>query len=234
MVSNSPDTGLDAAAAPIEELIEISRFFGSDTRYVIAGGGNTSCKTADRLFVKGSGSSLAAIDAGGFVEMAREPLAALTSRDLGSDPSEREARFKDAILAARIHPQKGQRPSVECVLHNMLPRKFVVHTHATDVNTVACCRDGERLAAQIFGDRILWIHYVDPGYTLARTLAGAIEAYASRTGMDCPPAVLMQNHGLIVCGNSFAEIREQTNWILARIEAHAEKLPSIYPFGRAG
>jgi rhamnose utilization protein RhaD (predicted bifunctional aldolase and dehydrogenase)/NAD(P)-dependent dehydrogenase (short-subunit alcohol dehydrogenase family) len=231
MVRNPADTGLDAADAPMDELINISRFFGSDTRFVIAGGGNTSCKTADRLFVKGSGTSLATIDADGFVEMVREPLASLPCRDLGSDPNEREARFKEAILAARVHPHKGQRPSVECVLHNILPRKFIVHTHSTDVNTVACCVSGEKLAAEIFGDRILWIRYVDPGYTLARALAGALEGYAARTGLDCPPAVLMQNHGLLVCGDSLGEIREHTDWLLARIEAFAKNLPSVEPFG---
>jgi len=231
MVRNPLGTEPDAVAAPMDQLIEISRFFGADTRFVIAGGGNTSYKTTDRLFVKGSGTSLATIDAGGFVEMAREPLAALPSRDLGSEPNEREARFKEAILAARMHPHKGQRPSVECVLHNMLPRRFVVHTHSTDVNTVACCLSGERLAAEIFGDRILWVHYVDPGYMLARTLAGALESFTARTGLDCPPAVLMQNHGLIVCGDSFGEIREHTDWILARIEAYAKNLQSSEPFG---
>ncbi len=231
MVQNSLRSEFNAGESPLDQLVKLSRHFGCDTRFVIAGGGNTSLKTADRLFVKGSGTSLASIDAGGFVEMARAPLAALPGRDLGTEPKEREAKFKEAILAARIAPDKGQRPSVECVLHNMLPRRFVVHTHSTAVNTLACCRNGETIASEILGDRILWIKYVDPGLILAKELRCALADYAARTGRDCPPGVLMQNHGLIVCGDTPAEIIQHTNWILDRIEAHKRSLPSTEPFG---
>jgi rhamnose utilization protein RhaD (predicted bifunctional aldolase and dehydrogenase)/NAD(P)-dependent dehydrogenase (short-subunit alcohol dehydrogenase family) len=232
MVKNTPHPDASAADPAMDELVELSRHFGSDTKFVIAGGGNTSLKTNDRLYVKGSGTALATIDAEGFVEMAREPLALLTSQDLGPIPDEREARFKKAILSARIHPEKGQRPSVECVLHNMFPRRFVVHTHSTDVNMLACSREGERLAAEILGDRILWIPYVDPGFTLAQAIRRALEAYTARTGRDCPPAVIMQNHGLIVCGENAAEIVEHTDWILNQIAAYQKTLPVQEPFGQ--
>ena len=36
----------------IEDLIAISRKFGHDSRFVIAGGGNTSYKDENRLWVK--------------------------------------------------------------------------------------------------------------------------------------------------------------------------------------
>ena len=49
----------------MDELVELSRHFGSDTKFVIAGGGNTSLKTNDRLYVKGSGTALATIDCRG-------------------------------------------------------------------------------------------------------------------------------------------------------------------------
>jgi len=216
----------------MDELIALSRHFGSDTKFVIAGGGNTSLKTKDRLYVKGSGTALATIDANGFVEMEREPLALLTRQDLGPVPEEREARFKAAILAARVHPERGQRPSVECVLHNMFPRRFVVHTHSTEVNMLACSLQGERLAGELLANRTLWIPYVDPGFTLAQAIRRALEAYMARTGRDCPAAVIMQNHGLIVCGDSAAEIVEHTDWILDRIGAHQKDLPVDKPFGR--
>jgi len=218
--------------AGINELVALSRHFGSDAKFVIAGGGNTSFKTLDSLYVKGSGVALGTIDADGFVEMDREALAALTNQDLGSIPDEREARFKNAILAARVRPEKAQRPSVESVLHNMLPRRFVVHTHSTEANMLSCSMMGEKLAAEILGGEILWIPYVDPGFTLAKTLRCALEAYGTRTGRDCPPAVLMQNHGLIVCGETAAEIIERTNWILDQIETYRERLPAGEMFGK--
>ena len=232
MLKDTLPGSIGTAESPIDQLVELSRHFGSDTKFVIAGGGNTSYKTGDRLFVKGSGTSLACIKADGFVEMARAPLARLPGLDLGTIPEEREARFKREILAARIFPEKGQRPSVECVLHNMLPRRFVVHTHSTAVNTVACSVQGERLASEILGDAILWIDYVDPGYTLARVLSSALVHYAARARRDCPPAVLMQNHGLIVCGDTPEEILQHTQWILDRIESYEKTLEEDEPFGQ--
>jgi len=234
MLRDSLLHGPRTAETPMDQLVELSRRFGADTRFVIAGGGNTSYKTDDRLFVKGSGTSLACIDADGFVEMARAPLALLPGRDLGTDPDSREAKFKEEILAARIVPEKGQRPSVECVLHNMLPRRFVVHTHCTAVNTLACSGQGERIASEILGDRILWIQYVDPGFTLAKALSRELVQYAARTGRDCPPAVFMQNHGLIVCADTPEEILRHTQWILDRIEAHERGLEHSEPFGPVG
>jgi rhamnose utilization protein RhaD (predicted bifunctional aldolase and dehydrogenase)/NAD(P)-dependent dehydrogenase (short-subunit alcohol dehydrogenase family) len=233
MVNETSHPGAGTVDRAMDELVELSRHFGADTNFVIAGGGNTSLKTADQLYVKGSGTALASITPGGFVEMERAPLSILIDQDLGPIPDEREAKFKKAILAARIHPEKGQRPSVECVLHNMLPRRFVVHTHATEVNMMACSREGERLCAEILGDGILWMPYVDPGFTLARALKRALEVYAARTGRDCPPAVVMQNHGLIVCGETAAEVIEHTRWLLDRIGAFRKSLPAGEPFGSA-
>jgi rhamnose utilization protein RhaD (predicted bifunctional aldolase and dehydrogenase)/NAD(P)-dependent dehydrogenase (short-subunit alcohol dehydrogenase family) len=233
MVKKPSRSRFDAADTPMKQLVELSHHFGAFTEFVIAGGGNTSIKTADRLFVKGSGTALATIDAKGFVEMEREPLARLLDQNLGSDPNERETTFKEAILAARVHPEKGQRPSVECVLHNMLPRRFVVHTHSTAINTITCCQEGERIARELLGDGILWIPYVNPGFTLAKYLAGSLADYVRRTGRDCPPAVLMQNHGLIVCGETPEEILDHTGWLVERIEAHHAGIPNSEPFGPA-
>ena len=70
-------------------------------------------KVGDRLFVKGSGHALATIPAEGFVEMDRKALEVLLGRDLGADRNKREELFKEAVMAARVHPGKGQRPSIE-------------------------------------------------------------------------------------------------------------------------
>ena len=99
---------------------------------------------------------------------------------------EREEQFKNAGLAARTQPEKGQRQSVECVLHELLPRTFVVHTHSTLANMITCSKHGEALAKELFGDQVIWIPYVDPGYTLARTLSQALQDYEKQTGRDCP------------------------------------------------
>jgi rhamnose utilization protein RhaD (predicted bifunctional aldolase and dehydrogenase)/NAD(P)-dependent dehydrogenase (short-subunit alcohol dehydrogenase family) len=215
----------------MDQLIKLSHFYGSDVDFVIAGGGNTSFKTEDRLFVKGSGTYLATIEAGGFVEMDRRQLGALLSADFGPDPDLREKRFKESILAARVYPEKGQRPSVECVLHNILPRRFVVHTHSTLTNWLACSGSGAQTANDLFGDDILWIPYVDPGFVLAQSISQALEGYAVRTGRDCPQALLMQNHGLIVCADTPGEIRENTDRIVTSIRTRVGCFDDADAFG---
>ena len=233
MVTRIPWPGFSELDAPMDRLIKLSHFYGSDVDFVIAGGGNTSVKTEDRLFVKGSGTFLATIKAGGFVEMDRRALDALLAADLSSDPDLREERFKESILAARVHPEKGQRPSVECVLHNILPRRFVVHTHSTLANWLACARDGERTARELYGNDILWIPYVDPGFVLAQSISQALKDYATRTGRDCPSALLMQNHGLIVCGDTPEEIRATTDRIVEAIRTRVGPFAAADAFGPA-
>ena len=65
---------LKSANMNLDELVKISRHYGSEPGFVIAGGGNTSFKTKDRIWIKASGISLADISPGGFVCLSREKL----------------------------------------------------------------------------------------------------------------------------------------------------------------
>ena len=98
---------------PLGQRVYTSRLLGRNPELVLHGGGNTSVKIGDALFVKGSGSPLAAIDENGFVEMNRAALAAIVDTDMPEEPTAREAAFKEAVMAARRRPELGQRPSVE-------------------------------------------------------------------------------------------------------------------------
>ena len=95
----------------IENLIDISRYYGADHRFVIAGGGNTSFKNAEKLWVKASGASLATITEDGFAVLDRTKLNILSQRTYSSDSAEREEQFKNDLTHACI--SKGRRPSVE-------------------------------------------------------------------------------------------------------------------------
>jgi rhamnose utilization protein RhaD (predicted bifunctional aldolase and dehydrogenase)/NAD(P)-dependent dehydrogenase (short-subunit alcohol dehydrogenase family) len=220
-LSNSATTDWPSFAASDRELdviAKLSRFYGADPSIVLAGGGNTSCKVGNRLYVKASGTSLATITPDGFVVMDRDQLENLAGASLDADPERREAEFQERISAARCEPQRGQRPSVEVLLHHLLPGTYVVHSHATIANTLTCHRDGRRLAEEIFGDSIIWLPYVDPGFTLAQTLKHAL---ADRRSPPENPGqvVLMANHGLIVSGDDPQAIRASTNTVLGKIAA---------------
>ena len=76
---------------------------------------------------------------------------------------------------------------------------------------------GQRLAEEIFGSSILWLPYVDPGFTLAQTLKQALAEHRQRNGQADVRAILMANHGLIVAGDSPDEIRATTDELLGKI-----------------
>ncbi|MFW5732167.1 MAG: SDR family NAD(P)-dependent oxidoreductase [Planctomycetota bacterium] len=213
-MASTPDRqDLSPDATLMERLIALSRHFGSDERFVIAGGGNTSAKTDDTLYVKASGHSLGTIDAEGFVAMNRSDLNALLCSEVAGQPAQREARVKQAMLAARCDPAESRRPSVEALLHHLLEDTLVAHTHPTLVNAVACCTEGKTIVEELFGDEVLWVPFVEPGYILAQTIRDGL-ATLRAAGKDAPTAIIMQNHGLIVGGETLDEIRRKTDRVL--------------------
>lgn len=230
MASSIPWPSFSPSDQPLDVLVKLSRFYGSDPEFVLAGGGNTSVKVGDRLFVKGSGHALATIPPEGFVEMDRIKLEALLNSTLSTDRMQREAEFKAATLAARVHPEKNQRPSVEALLHHLMPGQYVVHTHSTLVNMFTCASRGPELARQLAAD-VVWIPEIDPGYLLSRTLRDSLESYRRHTGRPCPRAVFMQNHGLVISGDSPEEIRAHTDWLVDTLRQQLAAAGNAPAFG---
>ena len=145
----------------IEELIEISRKYGKDSRYVIAGGGNTSYKNAEKLWVKASGCALATITEDGFAVLDRKKLNVISEKTYSSDTAAREEEVKNDLAAACI--TKDRRPSVETSMHNALEANFIVHLHPTMVNGLMCGQNAEAETQKLFGDDAVYIER--PGRT---------------------------------------------------------------------
>jgi rhamnose utilization protein RhaD (predicted bifunctional aldolase and dehydrogenase)/NAD(P)-dependent dehydrogenase (short-subunit alcohol dehydrogenase family) len=217
----------------LDQLVKLSRYYGADSEMVIGGGGNTSVKHNGSLWVKGSGFALADIPAEGFVELDRQRLQKILEMPTPPDRQSREEAFKHETLAARVRPEKSQRPSVEAVLHHLMPGQFVVHTHSTLVNMFTCCVNGEALIRETLGDAIIWIPGVDPGLILAQTLQQALDTYRRQTQRQCPRAVIMQNHGLVVCGDTPEQVKADTDWVLSRLRDRLAREPASAPFGAA-
>lgn len=221
-----------ASDRELDVICKLSRYYGSDPSTVLAGGGNTSCKVGNRLYVKASGTSLATMKPEGFVVMDRDQLEDLAGASLDADPQRREAQFKDRLAAARCEPERGQRPSVEVLLHHMLPGTYVVHSHATIANALTCHNNGRQLAEEIFGNSIIWLPYVDPGFVLAQSLRKAFADHRARHGSPAR-AVLMANHGLIVFGDNPDAIRATTDELLQKISSRLGDDWTTRSFGQA-
>ena len=198
----------------IDALVAVSRKYGSDPRFVIAGGGNTSYKTADRLWVKASGFAMATIEEDGFAVLDRALLNPMGEKQYSSDSATREAQVKEDLAAACI--TKDRRPSVETSLHNCIGAAYVVHTHPTAVNGLMCSVEAAQKCAELFPEA-LYIEYTDPGYTLFKKVYDRIAAYKAERGHE-PEVIFLQNHGVFVGADSTERIDEVYQEIIARLE----------------
>lgn len=160
---------------PLALRVYTSRLLGGDPGLVLQGGGNTSVKLnvtslsegeggepEEVLYVKGSGWDLATIEKQGFAPVRMDPLRRMAELEHLSD-----ATMVKNQRAAMTDPS-APNPSVEAILHAIIPFKFVDHTHADSVVTVSNTRNGEQRIKEIYGPDILIVPYVMPGFILAR------------------------------------------------------------------
>ena len=206
---------------PIQDLISISQFYGRDSRFVIAGGGNTSYKNSDKIWVKASGSSLATINEEGFAVLDRALLNPMSEKQYSSNADEREEQVKNDLANANL--TKGKRPSVETSMHNVMDYAFVVHLHPTIVNGLMCAQNAENELKNLFGEKALYVKYTDPGYVLFKKVDEKIKEYRSIYNEE-PKVIWLQNHGIFVASNNIEEIKSTYNSIFETLEK-AVKIP---------
>lgn len=203
----------------LDELVYRSNIIGSDRRVCNWGGGNTSSKTIEKdfrgrevevMYVKGSGSDLATMKAGNFTGLRMEDIRPLFERDEMSD-EDMVAYLGHCMIDAK-HP----RASIETLLHAFLPYKHVDHTHPDAIISLCCADNGKEIAAEIFGDRFVWVPYVRPGFTLSKMIAQGV--------LDNPNAelVLMEKHGLVTWGDTSEAAYAQTIKIINEAESYIE------------
>lgn len=198
-----------------------SRLLGRDKTLVLHGGGNTSVKIRetnllgeeeDILYVKGSGWDLEFIEAGGFAPVRMAHLLRLAELPLLSDPqmvNELRTHMTDAAAPT---------PSVEAILHAILPYKYVDHTHADAVVTLCNTPGGAQRIRTLYGDRVVVIPYIMPGFDLARLCAEIFpcERNAGTIGM------VLMNHGLFSFGDSAHEAYARMLELVSLAEAELQ------------
>ncbi|MDH5218811.1 MAG: class II aldolase/adducin family protein, partial [Gammaproteobacteria bacterium] len=201
----------------LELRVYTSRLLGRDSSLVLHGGGNTSVKIREKnilgqdediLYVKGSGWDLATIEAPGFAPVRMKHLIELAKLPALSDPQMVNE------LKTHMTNASAPTPSVEAILHATLPFKFVDHTHADALVTVTNNPNGRKYIEEIYGDSVVIIDYIMPGFDLARQCAKqfAEEAHAGTLGM------VLMNHGIF----SFAEDAKESYERMIALVARAE------------
>ncbi|HTU00594.1 MAG TPA: bifunctional aldolase/short-chain dehydrogenase [Candidatus Sulfotelmatobacter sp.] len=193
----------DAAGFPgdIGQRVYTSRLIGRDPSLVLHGGGNTSVKVTERnlfgdeepiLYVKGSGWDLAAIEPAGFSPCRMRHLLRLAGLDSLSD-----LRMVAELRGCMTDPA-APTPSVEAILHAILPAKYVDHTHADALISVMNAPGGEERVREIYGDRVVVVPYVMPGFRLARFCARLFPQKLSPRTVG----VALMSHGLLTFGET--------------------------------
>ena len=191
------------AESLLEELIRISRVVGAEPDWVQGGGGNTSVKSEDgaTMFVKASGTTLAEMDGSrGWAELDLQATRQIVAKpELAELPArEREEQVLKLLRAAARQPA-GVRPSVESNLHALLDR-VVIHSHPVQLTAFLSSNESREQWRDVLAgieEPTLYLHYVDPGFTLASALAQEIGTFEKVRGVR-PQIVLLENHGLIV------------------------------------
>lgn len=203
----------------IAELTEISRFYGNKKDYVIAGGGNTSYKDGQTIWIKASGQPLATLSESGLVALDREKLHLISEKQYSEDSSIREEQVKTDLYNSILDMGQNKRPSVETSLHNLIRYKFVVHLHPALINGILCSRNARNIVTRLFGSKALFVPYIDPGYTLFKKLESEISKYRADFQSD-PQVILLENHGSFVSADSTAEIKKIYEDVLSAISDH--------------
>ncbi|MCC6209170.1 MAG: bifunctional aldolase/short-chain dehydrogenase [Gammaproteobacteria bacterium] len=216
----------DQAAAeytsPLALRVYTSRLLGQDASLVLHGGGNTSVKETVRnllgieeeiLYVKGSGWDLETIEEAGFPAVKLGHLIALARLQELSD--------MQMVNELRTHMTRASAPtpSVEAILHAVIPHKFVDHTHADAIIAITNTAKGRERIAEVFGDDVVVIPYVMPGFDLAR-LCG--ERFSKESTSKTIGMVLL-NHGIFSFGSTARESYERMIELVGRAESYLKK-----------
>lgn len=213
----------DAAACANDLALRVysSRLIGRDRSLVLHGGGNTSVKTeeTDRfgaprrvLWVKGSGWDLETIEEAGFCPLLLDHLVRLAGLPALSDPA--------MVEELATHQTRAAAPaaSVEAILHAILPYKFVDHTHADAVVAVTNTVNGEARIRELYGEDVVVIPYVMPGFDLARLVAERFPGEATPRTMG----MVLMNHGIFSFGATARESYERMITLVRRAERYLE------------
>jgi rhamnose utilization protein RhaD (predicted bifunctional aldolase and dehydrogenase) len=202
----------------LELRVYTSNLLGRSDALVLHGGGNTSVKTKvndeEILYVKGSGWDLVSIKAEGFAPVKMQTLLEMAKLEYLSD-SDMVKGQKEAML-----DKNAPNPSVEAILHALIPYKYVDHTHADAVVTISNSKEGERLIRKLYPNFLI-VPYVMPGFILARKIYEMTRDF----DWESCEGIILHHHGIFTFDDdpkaSYEKMIEAVNQAEEFLETHA-------------
>lgn len=211
------DTEAAKFAGPLGPRVYTARLLGRDKTLVLHGGGNTSVKLREKdlfgaerdvLYVKGSGWDLEAIEPGGFTPVALDYVRCLAQLPALPDPQMVNELNTHMLRAG------APSPSVETILHAILPHRYVDHTHADAVLSISNAPQGEQRVREIYGDTVVVIPYIMAGFDLATYCAREFVARAT----DRTIGMVLLSHGVFSFGADARESYERMIGLVSMAE----------------
>lgn len=190
-----------AATDVFEECVYASQLIGAERALVSYGGGNTSVKRqqpnlfgepVDVLYVKASGCDLSNIRSDGFTSVDLARVRRLVELDQLSDTA-----MLNELKGARLDVT-APHPSVEAIIHAVLPAPAVFHAHPNSLLAISNTADGESRIRELYGDQVVVVPYAMPGFRAAKLTSETFRAEVS----DATVGVVLLNHGLFTFGDT--------------------------------
>ncbi len=184
------DTKKKEFKSDLDLRVYSSNLLGESDELVLHGGGNTSVKIDDILYVKGSGWDLVSIKSEGFAPVKLDGLKAMAKLETLSDTDMVSGQKK--LMTDKSAPN----PSVEAILHAIIPFKFVDHTHADAVVTITNSKNGVEHISKLYPNFLI-VPYVMPGFILAKKI------YEISKDLDWEKCkgIILHNHGIFTFDN---------------------------------
>ena len=199
--------------AYMTNFIYLSRYAGMREDLVQAGGGNSSVKiSSDKMVLKASGFQLADLsEEMGWCTVNPKIITNFFNQDTPDISKEVEKQ----LIANSLTTPSQYRPSIEIFLHS-ITQKYTLHTHPTVVNILTATDAGWKILKELFSDAV-FVNYSTPGINLAAEYFNAVKKFGK-----IPNVIFLQNHGLVVSGETAEFVKEKTENVLRIIEKGIE------------
>ncbi|KUM99859.1 short-chain dehydrogenase [Streptomyces yokosukanensis] len=212
-------------------LLDRAHRLGADPRNTNYAGGNASAKglatdpvtggDVELMWVKGSGGDLGTLTEAGLAVLRLDRLRALVDVYPGVEHEDRMVGAFDYCL----HGKGGAAPSIDTAMHALVDAPHVDHLHPDSGIALACAADGEKLTAECFGDRVVWVPWRRPGFQLGLDIA-AVRAARPRA-VGC----VLGGHGITAWGETSEECERNSLYIIRTAEEFLARRGKQEPFG---
>ena len=197
--------------------IQTSRLLGQDADLVLHGGGNTSMKEGDIIHVKASGFNLDTIDERGFAPVSISKLLDLLRYECLSD-TDMVRLQREAMV-----DQSFANPSIEAILHALIPFKYVDHTHADAIVTISNTKKGKKILSKLYGKNMLIVPYVMPGFELAKV----VHALTCNVDWKKLEGIILMHHGVFTFDDDGMKSYEKMLHLVKKAQTYLRKQTKI-------